>query len=125
ASGLRDGQKKLIAELQPPAVNGGDVRGGGRDRDAKMTLDQVLAEGRRVGRAAAGTGDHDMNRFAPEEADQFRDVTRHASRLPPQDLRRLADFNLHDSPKLAQVRLPYDSAGRSGHRRSGRGSRQL
>src|SRR5205809_1000305 len=57
---LRDGEEQLILELQLPAVDGDDAGRRRCDRNAEMALDQELAEGRGVPRAAARTGDDDL-----------------------------------------------------------------
>ena len=51
----------LGSELEALLVDGGHVRRKSADRDAEMALDEVLAEGRRMGRATACAG-HDRSR---------------------------------------------------------------
>ena len=56
-----------------PPVHGGDVGRRRGHRDAEIALDQVLAEGRGVGRAAARAGHHHLGRSRLQPADQLGD----------------------------------------------------
>ena len=64
-------KSELIFEPQALAIDGGDVRRGGGNRDPKMSFDQMLAEGGGVGGTAARTGHDELRRPAPAAVDQF------------------------------------------------------
>jgi hypothetical protein len=63
-------------------VNRRDVGRGRRDRNSQVSLDQVLAECRRMGGAAAATGQNNLRRMVTEPRDQFLQRPR-SSILPP------------------------------------------
>src|SRR5262249_25577425 len=86
------------------------------------TLDQVLAERRRVGRAAARTGDDDARRTALEAGGELGYGGCQQGRLAPHGLRRRADLRRHPGFALVHAHLfirppappppPPPSAGR-------------
>ena len=82
APGLRNGQHELALEPHAFAIDRGDVRRGGSDGNAEIALDEVLAEGRRMGRASPRARDHDLGRIAPAPGGKLRDRLRQAL-LPP------------------------------------------
>jgi hypothetical protein len=95
AAGLRDRQKELAFEPQPLAIDGGDARCRGRDGDAEVALDQVLAEGRRVGRTAARAGHHHLRRVEAQMGGKIGKRTTERLRLAGDRIRRLANFPNH------------------------------
>ena len=92
---LRDGEEQLVLEAQPPAVDAGDVGRRLGDGNADVALDQVLAEGRRMRRAAACAGDDDLRRPPLEPADELRQGLRQVVLLAPDGLGGFADLARH------------------------------
>src|SRR5262249_58897766 len=74
-----------------------------RTGNAEVALDQVLAEGRRVRRAATGAGEDDDRRFAFEARDQRCNRRRQDFGLPAHDVRSFAEFGSHADVEFAHV----------------------
>ena len=92
---LRDGEEQLALEPQLPPVDAGDVGRSLGDRNPDVALDQVLAEGRRMGRAAARAGDDDLRRAALEPPDKLCQRLRQLLRLLADSGRCFTDLARH------------------------------
>ena len=89
---LRDGEEQLVLEVELPAVHAGDVGRRLGHRRADGALDQVLAVGRRMRRAAARAGDHDLRRPPLEARHQLPQGMRQPLRLPRHGCGGLGDL---------------------------------
>ena len=69
-----------------PVIDGGDTGRCGRNRNSQAALDQVLAEGCRMGRAAARAGHHDLRGRAAQPIDEFPERAWKRRGLPPHGL---------------------------------------
>ena len=58
ATGLRNAQEQLAVQIERAMILRGNVRRRRSDRDSEITLEQVLGEFRRMGRAASRAGHH-------------------------------------------------------------------
>ncbi len=88
-------------------VDAGDVGRGLGDGNTDIALDQVLAEGRRMGRAAAGTGDDDLRRPAFQPPDKLRQRLRQALQLPADRRRGFANLARHRHVGVAPALLRH------------------
>ena len=70
-SGLRDREEELTVELEALLVDGSDIGRKSTDRDAEMSLDQMLPERRRMGRAPARAGKDKVRRLALEATQEL------------------------------------------------------
>ena len=92
AAGLRHRQKQLALQVKRPAVDAGDIRCGRRHRHSEIKLDQMLREGRGMGRTAARAGHDDPRRPAPQPRGQLGQRLGQRAGLPRHRLRRLPYF---------------------------------
>ncbi len=95
AAGLRDREKQLAGELQVLAIDTGDVGRGCSDGQADVALDQMLAEGRGMRRAAARAGHHDLWGAALEAPDEIAERLHQVLHLARHCLGGLADLPRH------------------------------
>ena len=85
----------FAVEVKALPVHRRDVGSHGGNRNAKVPLDQVLAERGGVRRAAASAGDDDLRRSSLQCRNKLRDRLRQALRLPPQNIGRLPALRRH------------------------------
>jgi hypothetical protein len=69
--------------------------------DAEVALDEVLAEGRRMGRASARAGEHEIRRIAPETPQKLGQRSFQSLPLSPYRVRALLPFRFHVGADVA------------------------
>jgi hypothetical protein len=87
---LRNRQKQLALEAKAPMIDAGDARRRGADGQAEMALEQMLAEGRGMGGAAARASDGETRRPFAQPRDETRERLGKRALLPRDGERRLA-----------------------------------
>ena len=95
-SGLRDREEQLILERKPAMIDAGDIRRRRRDRNAEISLDQMLGEGRCMRRASPRAGHDDVRRSAREPGDERG-----------QRRGKLARLRLHGGRRLGKFAWPF------------------